>query len=109
MTALGFGTRSLVAKRALGRASAPSPLTRCYRVEHRRRFTRRVLARVTGVCAHDDALHPFAVHLLLAAPADDPGRLELIDDETGELVARRDLRRPPRRAAPARWLPAAVD
>ena len=67
---------------------------RRFRVEHRSLGVPRPLGDLLGGFAHFTTLDPFLPHL---AP-DAAGELVLIDAGTGEVVARRSLRYPARRA-----------
>lgn len=77
-----------------------------FRVEHRTRDAETVvLAHVRNVFPHHDTLTQF-VSRLISESGDGPlaGELVLVDEVTGEVLARRDLRRAkldPRRPRPS--------
>jgi hypothetical protein len=78
------------------------PAGRRFRVEHRHQGTTHALGRVEDGFAHFSALDPYLAHL----PPDATGQIVLVDEATGEVVARRylstlrrgpNLRKPPSR------------
>jgi hypothetical protein len=70
-------------------------VARWYRVEHRDGDRVRVLGRLPDVTPHAATLAPFASRLVREGT---PGELLLVEEATGTVVARQDLRPGPRRA-----------